>query len=503
MHRVEAVRDADHVGRAAARGAALPQRRVERADHGLVHAEHARHRRQARAALDGDPVEGVARAALGRGQAVGVRVGEHERRGDKHRHVGARLARDGAVDVPERGEVAGALLEAPRGARDHGRVAVVARERELPVAEAVVQVFEVAGGGARGLLRVQALVDLALGLEAVCAAGGADKLPHAGGAGVAVRRRVEGALDHREVLQLVWHALLGEHALDHREVGVGALAQALHVARPREQKADVALHLGVDVHRDGRGERGVDLGQRDVLQLVVARGEGEHRLDGLGGVAEERERCAAVDGRAVVERLVLGQHRAVQLAEARVVEHAGALGGHLDVQHQLVEQAVVARHVAVGVGLDEGGLARVVGGDAAGELLGGDRVGRREAGRQVALVRLDGDGAGLERGARGGRLGDRRRGQGQREHGGGRERADHRRGAEGERHGRMGRAAGTTGFANQTPKLARRAERAGRTLLKRSAVRVRDGRPVPERRPGRADSCRGRVESSVPDGTQA
>src|SRR5690606_34725787 len=134
-----------------------------------------------------------------------------------------------------------ALLGGAELAADLGRVAVVARDGELPVAEHVVELEEVAGGGARGSLRVEALVELAGDGEAGGAARGGDELPHPAGTGPAVRVRVERALDHGEVLQLVRHPFLGQDLLDHREVRLGALADRPEVAGLAEEEPELRL----------------------------------------------------------------------------------------------------------------------------------------------------------------------------------------------------------------------------------------------------------------------
>ena len=99
--------------------------------------------------------------------------------------------------------------------------AVVGRQRQLPVAEAVVQELQVVERGAGRRQHVAAAVVPPGLLQAVLAAGGRDELPHAGGAHARVGRRVVGALDHRQQRDLGGHAALLQLLHDVEQVAAG------------------------------------------------------------------------------------------------------------------------------------------------------------------------------------------------------------------------------------------------------------------------------------------
>ena len=102
----------------------------------------------------------------------------------------------------------------------------------------------------------------------------------------------------------------------------------------------------------------------------------EAALDGACARRADGVHVAAVDQRAVVVALVLRHDGAEEVAEARLGEHPGAEGRGLDIGHEVVQENRVPRDVAVGVGLEEVGLASVEGGEAAGELGVRGRVGK-------------------------------------------------------------------------------------------------------------------------------
>ena len=109
---------------------------------------------QVEGALDRDALE-VGALVRGDGEAVALRgLGQHDRRVDE-RHVVLRLAPQ-PPRLAQLPEVVG--LVPLHGAQHLALARVVAGEGEVPVAEQLVEVLQVARGGARGLLGVAALV---------------------------------------------------------------------------------------------------------------------------------------------------------------------------------------------------------------------------------------------------------------------------------------------------------------------------------------------------------
>ena len=139
---------------------------------------------------------------------------------------------------------------------------VVGSLGQRPRAEHRVEVAQVGGGGHRGLLGIEPLVDPLVHAQSVPARGLGHELPHALGAHARDRPRVVSALDHRGVGELFGHPPALEHVADHREVATGATdPQGDDVAAVTGEAIEEELHLGVQ--RDGiRGLRslGKDLG---------------------------------------------------------------------------------------------------------------------------------------------------------------------------------------------------------------------------------------------------
>ena len=131
-------------------------------------------------------------------------------------------------------------------ALDVALAAVVAGQGQVPVAEALVEVAQVAGGGAGGLLGVAALVDVAVDAQAVALAGAADELPRADRPGMGHGVDAEAALDDRQVGQLGRNAFLDQDPSDARQVLAAAIQGALHVgAHARLIPVDEVLHARV------------------------------------------------------------------------------------------------------------------------------------------------------------------------------------------------------------------------------------------------------------------
>mmetsp|Transcript_23372 Transcript_23372/g.55587 ORF Transcript_23372/g.55587 Transcript_23372/m.55587 type:complete len:384 (+) Transcript_23372:342-1493(+) len=151
------------------------------------------------------------------------------------------------------------------------RAPVVGGQREMPVAEHLVQPAQVVEGGTRRREHIAAVVAEDVLLEVEVTSGGRHELPHAGGLGAGHGMRDEGAFDEGQQGQFARHAALlnllqdveevaaaaGRHALD--VVGPGAvpglgladpvvvqILQLKALAQPRPQ---VGVHIGrVEVH---------------------------------------------------------------------------------------------------------------------------------------------------------------------------------------------------------------------------------------------------------------
>jgi hypothetical protein len=232
-----------------------------------------------------------------------------------------------------------------------------------------VEVLQVPGGGAGRLLRVAPLVEPPVELEAVAAAGVRDELPDPLGLGPRVGVRLERALDHGQVGEVLGHALGREHCPDLRQV---LLAAAERGAEPVAQTALVEVDAGEDrvvqldgevvrfgpdglegrrphVRRDRRlgvgGEVGhlVDRGRLDVgLGKPIAGGD-RVELRGLDGV--ERPPVGVPERGAGV-----GAARRVEVDVDRVVERLAGL-----VQVALLDLFQAGREMGVSLGDQLGG----------------------------------------------------------------------------------------------------------------------------------------------------
>ena len=95
--------------------------------------------------------------------------------------------------------------------------------RQVPVAEFGIQIVQMAGGGARGLFGIHAVVGVRRLFQAVLIAAPFHELPHAAGRHAGHGARDEAGFRLRQVDQFLRHALLVQNALDHRPVAAGAL----------------------------------------------------------------------------------------------------------------------------------------------------------------------------------------------------------------------------------------------------------------------------------------
>ena len=149
----------------------------------------------------------------------------------------------------------------------------------MPVVEHRVQGLEVFGRGARRLLRIRALVDVPVVLEAVFERCPAHELPHALGFRPRKRVRLEGAFDERHVSEIQGEAFGPEHVLNHGEV-LGATAQPFFqiVLQPPGKELDVC--------KNTRIQRDVDVvnnGLKVVGDRLLRFGRGRWMLEGRDG----------------------------------------------------------------------------------------------------------------------------------------------------------------------------------------------------------------------------
>jgi hypothetical protein len=165
------------------------------------------------------------------------------------------------------------------GALHIARAPVVGRHGQIPVAELVVERLHVLRVGDGGLLGVEALVEVAVALQAV-GPGEGHELPHAAGAGARVERlRLKAGLGDGLVDQVLRDAVVAQHLLDHVLVLAGAFQRALERAAARALKgADETGDVLVD-HERKVGGGGLELGG-DLADQRRVGGEG----DVVGGV---------------------------------------------------------------------------------------------------------------------------------------------------------------------------------------------------------------------------
>ncbi len=213
-----------------------------------------------------------------------ARLGGHVQVGVTRGQAGALVARDGAVDV--------AL--AP----------VVGGQRQVPVAEAPVQLLQVVQRRARGGQHVAPVVAKGVLLQVEGRAGGGHELPHAGGARAGHRLRIEGAFDEGQQRQLHGHAAHLDLLHDVEEVAAGALGHALDVVGPREVPLLVLAHEFVVQVVHGQAAA-------DALPQVGGRGQRGHggRVHWRHGELAQRHVAGQAHRRATDDGLVGGGHR--------------------------------------------------------------------------------------------------------------------------------------------------------------------------------------------------
>ena len=198
-------------------------------------------------------------------------------------------------------EVADILLaQAPL---DLARAEVIAGDGQVPVAKALIEVHQMAGGGPGGLDRIAPVVKPPAILQAVGAAGGGDELPHAHRPGPGAGLAVKAAFDHRQVEELFRRAFLAEDLLYHRPVGAGAFQPALkHLpAFTAGEILDRSFHLAVDYDRDFQL---LGVGRDRGIEITVAFGGIEfaefleHKISGerVGGGGIQRRQIIIISG---------------------------------------------------------------------------------------------------------------------------------------------------------------------------------------------------------------
>ncbi len=254
------------------------------------------------------------------------RILRDDHRRQDHRDVIAGLARQELLAGRELPEIG--LAAARDGAAHAAGSAVVGRHREVPVFEDPVQRLEVLGGGLRGLLRVGALVEIPVGLQAVLERRAAHELPHAARLRARQRRRLERAFDQRDVRQVQRQPFGPERGLDHRQV-LRAARQTLgqEFAQPALEQLDVAQHAVVGRDRN-----------------VVARGF-EVRLHRLGRGGLRRAGFEGLDLEQRIDRRRLGLDlgKAVAGGQRRLLEHRDAIDQAVEVLAQPRVSAGAAR----------------------------------------------------------------------------------------------------------------------------------------------------------------
>ena len=124
---------------------------------------------------------------------------------------------------------------------------VVRRLGQCPRAELVVEIAQVGSGGDGRLFGIEPLVDPAVDPEAIPTGRRGHELPQALGSHARYRDRVEAALDHRGVGELLGQSASLEHISDHAEVASGPSDPEIDdVATIAGEAIEEELDLGVD-----------------------------------------------------------------------------------------------------------------------------------------------------------------------------------------------------------------------------------------------------------------
>ncbi len=215
------------------------ERRVQRLE--LVDRQVGQPRRQRHVDIarggDGDEVRVV--GDVRQRDAIALRAGDDVLDRLELGHVHARLG--GHVQVEVVGRQPGRLVARDRP-RHRALAPVVGGQRQLPVAELVVQLGQVVQRGIGRGQHVAALVLENVLPEVVGLAGARDELPHTGRLGAGDRLRVERALHERQQGQFGGHVAPFEFLDDVIQVAVGAVHHAA------ERLGALGIPVGAVVH---------------------------------------------------------------------------------------------------------------------------------------------------------------------------------------------------------------------------------------------------------------
>ena len=216
------------------------------------------------------------------------------------------------VELPEIG-IAGLL----NGVLHTACAPVVAGHGEIPIAQLVINELHVAGVGARGFLRIEALVHVRRARQSVEFVVG-HELPHTASVRVAIKSaRIEARLGHRQIDQVLRHALFGHHPLDHRLVAAAALEGV-------EQRVVALLRVGKEIDVGGH------IVVHDQRQIGVGCGQIGSGFGHQFGVNNEGHVFGGLGRRG----LLFG-HKSIALLESVHLERAHAVHNAVELLLQL------------------------------------------------------------------------------------------------------------------------------------------------------------------------
>ena len=138
-------------------------------------------------------------------------------------------------------------LQAGDGAGNIALAPVIGGQRDIPVAELRVQVFQIIQRGAGGFGHIAATVVPPGLLQAVLAAGGRHELPQAGGADMGLGGGYEGAFHQWQQRQFGGHAAALHLVHDVKQIFSAAVQRAAEIFRLAGIKAFLAPH-DVGIH---------------------------------------------------------------------------------------------------------------------------------------------------------------------------------------------------------------------------------------------------------------
>ena len=170
---------------------------------------------------------------------------------------------------------------------------VVGRQRQVPIAEHAVQLFQVIQRSARGGQHIAPVIAEGVLAQLEIGARGRHELPHASGLGTGDGTGVVGTLDERQQRQLRGHAAALELLNDVKQVFARALAHAQHGVGPAGIPLLAVMHqrrLQIG-HGKARAHALPHVARR--LQAIDAQGLQAAMLDGreLAGLRRTRLRC--------------------------------------------------------------------------------------------------------------------------------------------------------------------------------------------------------------------